>query len=240
MDENSEALFQRIRARCRQQRWHGPDISNPFKIVERARKTSIPRQMGSFIFTTHSTSFWYDRNGKQYAINEDTDLDSFPLQEEFEYPPATEEQIAITEAALGYSLPPLLRALYTHVANGGFGPGYGLVTIGHSPGDDEQDGAWERDEKPIDLTTYASKHGSLDCVEVPFNMWPTNLFTLCHWGCAIFSYLDCASGRIFWEEAGEDAYIFCSQAASLYEWLDLWADGVDFWTRMYPREHQES
>ncbi|MGH2497304.1 MAG: SMI1/KNR4 family protein [Ktedonobacteraceae bacterium] len=247
MDEDYEALFQRIRTRCQQQRWHGPDISNPFKIVEQMRKTNIsigiveqmrktnvPRQKMSIVIRSRSTHFWYDRNGKQHAINEDTDLDSFPLQGEFEYPPATEEQIASTEAALGFSLPPLLHALYTNVANGGFGPGYGLESVGLSRTSEVQEGAWERDEELVDLTTYANEHGSLDYVEVPFEMWPTNLFTLCHWGCAAFSYLDCASGRVYLGETGKDAYIFISQAASLYEWLDLWADGVDFWARMYP------
>lgn len=37
----------------------------------------------------------------------------------FTYPPATEEQVRQTEAELGVSLPPLLRILYTEVANGG-------------------------------------------------------------------------------------------------------------------------
>ncbi|HEU0003221.1 MAG TPA: SMI1/KNR4 family protein [Ktedonobacteraceae bacterium] len=247
MDENYEALFQRIRVRCQQQRWHGPDISNPFKIVEQmrkrniaigivqqVRKTDVPRQKWTNVVRTHSTHFWYDGNGKQYAINEDTDLDNFPLQKEFEYPPATEEQLAATETALGPSLPPLLRALYTNVANGGFGPGYGLERVGFSRTSEGQEGDRERDEELVDLATYTQQYSSLDRIEIPFGMWPTNLFTLCHWGCAIFSFLDCASGRVFWEEAGEDAYIFHNQAASLYEWLDLWADGVDFWARMYP------
>jgi hypothetical protein len=249
MDENYEMLFQRIRARCRQQRWHGPDISNPFKLVERARlrqqeekeaferlRKENPARKGWVVtFRGHATVYWYDRNGKQYAINADTDLDSFPLQTDFEYPPATEEQVAITEAALGFSLPLLLRALYTNVANGGFGPGYGLERVGYSPTSDEQ----ERDEKPVDLTTYVRRHGSLDYIEIPSDMWPENLFTLCHWGCAIFSHLDCASGQVFWEEAGDDSYIFHSQSASLYEWLDLWADGVDFWARMYPGAQED-
>jgi hypothetical protein len=29
----------------------------------------------------------------------------------------------------GYTLPPLLRGLYTTVADGGFGPGYGLYRL---------------------------------------------------------------------------------------------------------------
>ena len=43
------------------------------------------------------------------------------------FPPATEEQIRDTEQQLGFPLPPLLRLLYTEVANGGFGPPYGIV-----------------------------------------------------------------------------------------------------------------
>lgn len=33
------------------------------------------------------------------------------------------------EQLLGFRLPPLLRALYAEVANGGFGPGYGLLEL---------------------------------------------------------------------------------------------------------------
>jgi hypothetical protein len=46
---------------------------------------------------------------------------------EFAFPPATEEQLHETEEALGFPLPPLLRLLYTRIANGGFGPGYGII-----------------------------------------------------------------------------------------------------------------
>ena len=44
-------------------------------------------------------------------------------------PPATLDQVAATEAALGLRLPPLLRRLYLEVANGGFGPGPGLLGV---------------------------------------------------------------------------------------------------------------
>src|SRR5260221_11519759 len=43
------------------------------------------------------------------------------------FPPASEAQMRKTEQQLGFALPPLLRLLYTHVANGGFGPGYGMI-----------------------------------------------------------------------------------------------------------------
>jgi hypothetical protein len=45
----------------------------------------------------------------------------------FAFSPATEQQLAKTEQQLGFLLPPLLRQLYLQIANGGFGPGYGLI-----------------------------------------------------------------------------------------------------------------
>lgn len=53
------------------------------------------------------------------------------------YPPATEEQLRQTEDLLGFLLPPLLHALYMQIANGGFGPGYGIIgAIGGFPLED--------------------------------------------------------------------------------------------------------
>jgi SMI1 / KNR4 family (SUKH-1) len=43
--------------------------------------------------------------------------------------PASEEQLADAERRLGFALPPLLRRLYAEVANGGFGPGPGILGV---------------------------------------------------------------------------------------------------------------
>src|SRR5579859_1021052 len=131
MDENSEELIERIREKCRQQRWHGPDMRNPFRFIERVRQrrareheiySSLPP--GVSPPRTWSATYWYDRNRNLYEISEDTDLSHFPLQTDFEYAPATEDQLAATEEALGCVLPSLLRDVYSRLANGGFGPGY--------------------------------------------------------------------------------------------------------------------
>lgn len=59
----------------------------------------------------------------------------------FAFPPATEQQIEQTEQQLGFPLPPLLRLLYTQIANGGFGPGFGILgVIGGYPGIDHVPG----------------------------------------------------------------------------------------------------
>ena len=70
------------------------------------------------------------------------------------YPPATEEQLRLTEQGLGFSLPSALRALYIEVGNGGdiFGgecPLNGVV--GGFPGAE----AWG-DARTIDLTVSRS------------------------------------------------------------------------------------
>lgn len=44
-------------------------------------------------------------------------------------PPATEAQVAAAEGRYGIAFPPLLRRLYLEVANGGFGPGSGLLGV---------------------------------------------------------------------------------------------------------------
>lgn len=249
MDENYEELFERIRTKCRQQRWHGPDISNPFKIVERERiraeealeRRQKARAAGSkgFFAVGYATVYWYDRNGKQYAINLDTDLDHFPLQADFEYAPATEEELANAEKHLGYSLPPLLRALYANVANGGFGPGYGLDGVrGYNirVPDAEEDTTYQKTMRNIDLSIYLQKYDSQHYFEFPWYVWPDSLFTLCHWGCGYFSHVDCVSGRVFHGGAGKNGYGLRTEADSLYEWLDLWTNGVDLWSRIYPGE----
>lgn len=43
--------------------------------------------------------------------------------------PATIVEASAAERALGFELPPLLRRLYLEIANGGFGPGYGLEGV---------------------------------------------------------------------------------------------------------------
>ena len=45
------------------------------------------------------------------------------------HPQASPEQIASTEAAVGFELPQLLKEILVRIGNGGFGPGYGLIGV---------------------------------------------------------------------------------------------------------------
>lgn len=65
---------------------------------------------------------------------------------------ASDQQIRETEQQLGFPLPPLLCLLYTQIANGGFGPGFGIIGarsgypgIDHLPGDIARRYQWEID-----------------------------------------------------------------------------------------------
>jgi hypothetical protein len=44
-------------------------------------------------------------------------------------PTASEADMAASEAALGFALPPVIRHLYAAVGNGGFGPGEGFLSL---------------------------------------------------------------------------------------------------------------
>ena len=44
-------------------------------------------------------------------------------------PPAVAKDLQVLERTLGFKLPELLRAVYSKVGNGGFGPAYGIVGI---------------------------------------------------------------------------------------------------------------
>src|SRR5436309_13989344 len=100
-EDASTALFERIRELCRRLQWYGPDDENSNWVEDCYDAAS-------------------DHGGRLRARL----AARAPYTLGFEYPPATEDQLLATEAALGFPLPPLLQALYAEVANGGFR--YGL------------------------------------------------------------------------------------------------------------------
>jgi hypothetical protein len=91
---------------------------------------------------------WYIERRKSFIALKKGNGRSEPV---FAFPPASELHITETERQLGFSLPVLLRLLYTQIANGGFGPGYGIIGIpGGFPFDDTYFGK-DIEEDNIDI-----------------------------------------------------------------------------------------
>ncbi len=127
--------------------------------------------------------------------------------------PATAKAIARAEAELGFKLPELLARIYREIANGGFGPGYGIIGL--------TGGYLDNGRSIVDLYREL-KPGSITEWQ-----WPDGLLPICDWGCAILSCVDCSSpncGMVFSEET-ELTRLPCN----LREWLEAWCRGERLW-----------
>jgi hypothetical protein len=121
--------------------------------------------------------------------------------------PASLAAVEATEAWAGVRLPPLLRRLYLEVANGGFGPGYGVAGL--------------RADHPVARIAH-------DEPETESPPQPQAEMTLCDWGCAIATVVDLADGQIWGYDpnpapAGVSA-IF-PQHMTVADWFGRWIDG---------------
>jgi hypothetical protein len=141
---------------------------------------------------------------------------------------ATEADIAAAEAFLGFRVPLPVSDVYMSVANGGFGPGYGLVGIGGGSRGFARGTFRGRCEE-----TYRVLRSWTD-----FD-WPERLLPLCDWGCGIYSCVDCSStvGQIlrFYSDAIGDGLPtpFTTEAPDFRSWLVDWLDGVNLWEKPF-------
>jgi hypothetical protein len=138
---------------------------------------------------------------------------------------ATAGQMQAAERGIGFKLPPLLRAIYLKVGNGGFGPEYGIVGV---RGGAKLEGCT--------LETCYQKMIELE-KENKVWRWPRRLLPLANYGCGMWSCVDCAYAKlpmILWdpnnlnaELAGAEARLnwansFWTQGLSLNAWLEGW------------------
>lgn len=151
------------------------------------------------------------------------------------YPPATAEQVQATEQTLGFPLPPLLRACYLQVSNGGFGPGDGVMGV--IGGFEDNRGnlleaylARKTSYRSIELAECEKQAYEINPQVVPFKLvsnrgllpppgtWPSSLLEFYHHGCGDFSSIDLQTGRIF---VGGNFPLWY-EANSFEEWLERW------------------
>ncbi|MEV8561606.1 SMI1/KNR4 family protein [Streptomyces sp. NPDC051917] len=126
--------------------------------------------------------------------------------------PASAEALAEAERIIGYPLPPLLRRLYTEVANGGFGPFGGIEGLRNGYTSDG----------PSMLEMYLQYDEPDPEPEAP-PAPPHGVLLFCDHGCAMWSLLDCrqTEGQMWWWDQGERHK--CD--LTLREWLGMWLEG---------------
>lgn len=108
------------------------------------------------------------------------------------------------EATLGFALPPLLAALHTRVADGGFGPEYGLLPL------------------ECAVAEYTAMRASA---------WrrPEGVLPIADFGCALRACVDCRSetGQVllFEPNSGDPGLAWFLESPALADWLRSWLDG---------------
>ena len=137
----------------------------------------------------------------------------------------------------GFPLPPFLRSLYTHIANGSFGPGAGIrgVVGGYgkgtfASGNDETILKKHYDrESLIDLRKYAEqwRRSSVDGqqLNLPSDVWPRQLIPICDLGCQQEVCVDQEGQTYLWYPSEEDGFLFTlSKETTCEQWLQQWLD----------------
>jgi hypothetical protein len=139
-------------------------------------------------------------------------------------PPASAGDLVRAAQVIGCELPPVIAGVYSGIANGGFGPGYGLVGIGSGSACFANGNARRNCEEQ-----YAFFRQIGDC------NWPAHLLPVCDWGCGIYSCADAsraeapmstAVGDLFYDNP---AHAVSPAGCTFAEWLRAWADGADLW-----------
>jgi len=130
--------------------------------------------------------------------------------------------LAKAEQMLGFALPDPLHDLYHNVANGGFGPGYGFIGL--------------MGGVKSDLNTDVVEDYRLRLMEDeqdPGYFWPVGVLPVCHWGCAIYSCIDCRlpEARVLRFDPNpvdEDwSVAWGCESSSLSLWLRRWLLGEE-------------
>lgn len=207
-------LFESILSKCQKDHWFGCDFESP-------------RQ--------YDGALEYDPNFDKQTLERISQDD--PRRRNFEFPPASEEQLQETEKQLDFSLPPLLRELYATLANGGFGPGGGLSGVLNGYGTQGTGFYPQTETTLLALYQFNSQKGTFQLpqtekpqdylfLQIPYGEWPYKLLSLCDLGCVQDACVD-EHERMFMKMAIEDdeKYGLFRLPWTLEEWLWRWVRG---------------
>lgn len=151
---------------------------------------------------------------------------------------ATAAQIADAEASLKFTLPSLLKEVYTEIGDGGWGPGGGLPPLA---------------DLPKAYRARRQDNGG--------RSWPERLLPICDWGGGIVSCLDCATDGVRvirldpnmpkadeamrlpaarqYDNAGRVKEACWVENESLAGWMEAWADGQPLFYLAYRGDEED-
>lgn len=170
-----------------------------------------------------------NQNGRVWPING------------FWCPPATQEQVRLTKEILGVELPSVLVALYTTLANGGFGPGAGLRGIvgGYgtrytaAPGGEtflnEESLVKYQYEQLVPLTEYSwQQREGENIMSLPDDRWPEGILPICDLGDCQEVCTDTHGHVYYWYlSAQREGFSELKDTGmALEHWLYTWSIGV--------------
>ncbi|QDV67694.1 hypothetical protein Poly24_13960 [Rosistilla carotiformis] len=130
-------------------------------------------------------------------------------------PPLAPALVSEFETATNLRLPSFIRRLYSEVANGGFGPAYGIVPLIAS-GDDT-------------ILDWNSRYRSANRSEPDGPQWPDHLLHFCEGGCVTTYVLDIRTDEAPVYKVDADA------SNNIYDWLHLVSPSVESWLADWAR-----
>lgn len=134
---------------------------------------------------------------------------------------ATQNQVSAAESELGFQLPRDLVDLYLGVANGGFGPGCGIIGLF---------GGWTDDQGATLVSLYLDRIQRRKRKD-PDWRWPERLVPFCYLGCASYSCIDCNSESARVVAADSEIEEWPEESSNLRDWIAAWAAGEDMGER---------
>jgi len=194
--------------------------------------TTSYEELARKIWTKCEQEHWFGGE-----LNRDMDAKDGPQRYKFVFPPVSEEQIQDAERNLGFALPPFLRYLYTHIANGGLGPGIGLFGIANGFGSDGDYNSrfdlsivgfyrWMTREKTLDLDECPPENWKATRQNFwlfPLGAWPRYILPLSDMGCARIACVN-KDGQMFLDVAvkEDDMYGLVQLRWTFEEWIERW------------------
>lgn len=153
-------------------------------------------------------------DGMKASLRHQSDGEAAWLSTARPYPPASTTALQVAEGELGRKIHPHLRRVLGEIANGGVGPGNGLVGVSSGHADDEG-------RTLVAFTRFLTE---------AFPSLPTNAVGLCDWGGSVWSALGGENDEsilTLWEGGVvQTPWVFD-------EWLACWFEGRDLFHEMF-------